>query len=106
MSVSALGAGLSGANANQQALAVEAHNIANLSTANFEAREARFEESSPSGSGVSLSAKGLSLSAAEGGTDFAKSLTNTMLYKAGFDLSLKVIQAADERIGMLIDIKA
>lgn len=106
MSLPALGAGLSGANANQQALAVEAHNIANLSTENFVAREARFEESSPSGSGVSLSAEGLSLSAAEGGTDFATSLTNTMIYKAGFDLSLKVIQAADERMGMLIDIKA
>ena len=106
MSISALGAGLSGLNANQQALSVEAHNVANLSTENFEASEARFQESNPAGSGVSLSAKGLSLSAAEGGTDLAKSLTNSMMYKAGFDLSLKVVQAADERIGMLIDIKA
>lgn len=106
MSISALGAGLSGLNANQQALAVEAHNVANLSTENYEARAARFEESAPSGSGVSLSAKGLAMSAAEGGTDLAKSLTNSMMYKAGFELSLKVIQAADERMGMLIDIKA
>jgi hypothetical protein len=29
-----------------------------------------------------------------------------MTYKAGFEMSLKVIQAADERIGMLIDVKA
>ena len=106
MSISALGAGLSGLNANQQALSVEAHNIANLSTENFKASEARFQESNPAGSGVSLSAEGLSLSAAEGGTDLAKSLTNSMMYQAGFDLSLKVVQAADERIGMLIDIKA
>lgn len=106
MSISALGAGLSGLNANQQALAVEAHNVANLSTGKYQAREARFVENNPAGSGVSLSAQGLGMSAAEGGTDLAKSLTNSMMYKAGFELSLKVIKAADERMGMLIDIRA
>jgi flagellar hook protein FlgE len=106
MSISALGAGLSGLNANQQALSVEAHNIANLSTDNFKASQARFVESNPAGSGVSLSAQGLSMSAAEGGTDMAASLTNSMMYQAGFELSLKVIKAADERMGMLIDIQA
>lgn len=106
MSISALGAGLSGLNANQQALSVEAHNIANLSTDNFKAGQARFAEASPAGSGVTLSAQGLGMSAAEGGTDMAASLTNSMMYQAGFELSLKVIKAADERMGMLIDIQA
>ncbi len=106
MGISALGAGLSGLNANQQALAVEAHNVANLNTENYKGQEAVFQEAGPAGSGVSLSAAGLSMSRAEGGTDLAKSMTNQMMYKAGFELSLKVIQAADERMGMLIDIKA
>ncbi|MES2316483.1 MAG: flagellar basal body protein [Pseudomonadota bacterium] len=106
MGLSALGAGLSGLKANQQALDVEAHNIANLSTEKYQARQANFQESSPSGSGVTLSAQGLSLSAGEGGTDIAKSLVNSMMYKAGFDLSAQVIKAADERMGTLIDIRA
>jgi flagellar hook protein FlgE len=106
MGLSALGAGLSGLNANQQALAVEAHNVANLSTENFQPQEASFQETSPAGSGVTLSAEGLNRSRAEAGTDFATSMTNSLMYKAGFEMSLKVIQAADERMGMLIDIKA
>lgn len=106
MGISALGAGLSGLNANQQALAVEANNVANLNTENYRAQAAGFQESSPSGSGVSLSVAGLSMSRNEGGADLAKSMTNQMMYKAGFELSLKVIQAADERMGMLIDIQA
>ena len=106
MGISALGAGLSGLNANQQALAVEANNVANLNTEKYQAQEATFQESNPAGSGVSLSAAGLGMSRADGGTDLAKSITNQMMYKAGFELSLKVIQAADERMGMLIDIKA
>jgi flagellar hook protein FlgE len=106
MGISALGAGLSGLNANQQALAVEAHNVANLNTEGYTPQAASFEESAPGGSGVSLSAAGMSMSRAEGGTDLASSMTNSLMYKAGFAMSLKVIQAADERMGMLIDIKA
>jgi flagellar hook protein FlgE len=105
MGISALGAGLSGLNANQQALAVEAHNVANMNTEGFEAQAATFQES-PGGSGVTLSAAGLNMARAEGGTDLATSMTNSLMYKAGFEMSLKVIQAADERMGMLIDIKA
>jgi flagellar hook protein FlgE len=106
MSISALATGLSGLKANQQALDVEGHNVANLSTENFEAKRARFQESHPAGSGVRLSSEGLNLAAAEGATDLAKSLTNSMMYKAGVDLSAKLIQAADERMGTLIDIRA
>ncbi len=106
MGISALGAGLSGLNANQQALAVEANNVANLATDKYQAQEAAFQESSPAGSGVSLSSAGLGMSRAEGGADLAKSIANQMMYKAGFELSLKVIEAADERMGMLIDVQA
>lgn len=108
MSMSALSAGLSGMNANQQALAVEAHNVANINTANFQPQQASFQEASPAGTGVTLSAAGRGLAAADGqsGTDLASSVTSSLTYKAGFALSAKVVQAADERLGTLIDIKA
>lgn len=106
MGIPALGAGLSGLNANQQALAMEARNVANLSTEKYQAQQASFQESNPAGSGVNLSAAGVDMSRSEGVTDLAKSITNQLLYKAGFELSLKVIEAADERMGMLIDTTA
>ena len=106
MSISALGAGLSGLYANQQALDVEGNNVANMATENFRAQKAVFSASGPAGSGVTLSAQGRELAAAEGGTDVAASMTNSMLYKAGFQMSAKVIQMADQRIGTLIDISA
>lgn len=108
MSLSALSAGLSGLNANQGALGVAAHNVANVSTQNFQAQQANFQEASPAGSGVTLSTQARGLAAAEGLSDsaVASDITNSLVYKASFDLSAKVIQAADERIGTLIDIKA
>lgn len=105
MSISALGAGLSGMNANQKALAFEANNVANMNTEGFRPTQAVFEEASPGGSGVRLSAEGRSLAAADG-TDLARSLTNSLMYKLGFDLAAKVVQAADERLGTLIDVSA
>jgi flagellar hook protein FlgE len=114
MAISALSAGLSGLQANQQALGAEAHNVANLNTQNFQPQKANFQETQPAGSGtavtLSSAAKGLSQSdgakAAPSGTDPATSITNSLVYKAGFDLSAKVVKAADERIGTLLDIKA
>ena len=106
MSISALGAGLSGLYANQQALDVEGNNVANMASQNFSAQKAVFAEAGPAGSGVTLSAKGRTLAAAEGGTDLAASMTNSMLYKASFQMAAKVIQMADQRIGTLIDITA
>eukprot|EP01034_Spumella_vulgaris_P039494 gene39494-48801_t len=95
MSVSALSAGASGLNANQQALGVAAHNVANASTQGYQPRQAQFHESRP-GAGLSTGS----------GTNLATEITNSLVYKAGFELNAKVIQAADERIGTLINIKA
>ena len=117
MALSALSAGLSGMVANQQALDVQAHNIANVNTAGFQPQQASFQEASPAGTGVTLSAAGRGLSAASAssassassapsGTDLAGSTVNSMLYQAGFQLSAKVVQAADQRMGTIIDIQA
>lgn len=108
MAISALSAGLSGLNANQRALDVEAHNVANVNTQNFQPQQASFQETSPAGTGVTLSAAGRGLAAADGssGTDLASSITNSLVYKAGFQLSAKVVQTADQNLGTLIDLKA
>lgn len=108
MSLPALSAGVSGLNANQQALDVAANNIANASTQGYQPQQATFGEAAPAGSGVTLSTQGRSLAAAESGsgTDLASELSNSLVYQTGFDLSAKVVLAADQRIGTLIDIKA
>ncbi len=108
MAISSLGVGLSGLQANQQALGVEAHNTANLATQGYAAQSASFAEARPAGTGVTLSAAGREMAGAQGGAggDPATSITNSLVYKLGFELSAKVIQAADERLGTLIDIRA
>ncbi len=109
MSVSALSAGASGLNANQQALGIAANNIANTGTQGYQAQQAQFQEASPAGSGVTLSAQGRGLAASEGAvsdTGLASDITNSLVYKASFDLNAKVVQAAEQRIGTLIDIQA
>ncbi|UTY60849.1 hypothetical protein HPQ68_18830 [Massilia sp. erpn] len=106
--MSALSAGLSGLQANQKALDVTAHNVANANTQNFQPQQANFQEAIPAGTGVTLSSAARGLAQQEGlsSENMAKDMTNSLVYKAGFDLSAKVVQAADERIGTLIDIKA
>ena len=111
MTISALQAGLSGLQANQQALGVEGHNVATMATQNFQPQQASFQET-PGGTSVTISTAARDLSAAANaggapsGNDPARANNKTQVYKAGFDLSAKVIQAADERIGTLLDIKA
>lgn len=112
MAISALGIGLTGLQANLKGLGVAAHNTANMNTDNFVPQSASFTEARPVGTGVMLSVAARDLSAAENvggapsGTDPASSITSSLVYKAGFDLSAKLIQAADERLGTLIDIRA
>jgi flagellar hook protein FlgE len=110
MSLSALSSGLSALQSNQRALGVEAHNVANMSTQGFSPQQAEFQEASPAGSGVTLSVAGRASAAADdsapSGTGLASSATNSLVYKAGFKLAAELIQASDERIGTLLDIKA
>jgi hypothetical protein len=112
VTISALGIGLTGLQANGKALGVEAHNTANMHTGHFVPQAASFNEARPAGTGVTLSIAARDLSAAENvggapsGTDPAASIVNSLVYKAGFELSARLIQAADERLGTLIDIRA
>ena len=112
MAISSLSAGLSGLYANQQALGAEAHNTANMATPGFVPQSASFNEARPAGTGVTLSIAARELSpVADGGTtpsgtDAAASITNSLVYKRGFELAARVIQATDERLGALIDTHA
>lgn len=117
MSIAALSAGLSGLNASQRALDSTAHNVANASTQGFKPQQVQFQEASPAGSGVTLSQQARAQAAATpaatsgalqgpSGTDLGKELTDSLVYKAQFDLSVKVIKTTDQTLGSLIDIKA
>ncbi|MTW01438.1 hypothetical protein GM668_04980 [Duganella ginsengisoli] len=99
---------MSGLNANQQALGVSAHNIANANTQNFQPQQAHFHEAQPAGSGVTLSVEGRGLARAEGlsSEDLATDITNALTYKQSAVLNVKAIQFENERIGTLIDIQA
>jgi len=126
MSISALTTGTSGLTANQRALDVAANNIANANTPGFQPQKAEFRESSPAGTGITLSVEGRKLAASESvsesvsgananalkaaesrpnGVGLASELTDNLVYKAGFNLSANVVKAADQALGSLIDVK-
>lgn len=108
MAIAALSSGITGLNASERALGNSAHAIANIGTQGFQPTQATFQENAPAGSGVSISFQAQQLQAtdAPSGTNLATETTNSLVYKAQFDLSAKVIQAADQNLGTLINTKA
>ncbi|MQA40842.1 flagellar basal body rod C-terminal domain-containing protein [Rugamonas aquatica] len=108
MAIAALSSGITGLNASERALGNSAHAIANIGTQGFQPTHATFQENAPAGSGVSISFQAQQLQAtdAPSGTNLATETTNSLIYKAQFDLSAKVIQAADQNLGTLINTKA
>ena len=112
MAIAALSSGVTGLNAAERALGNSAHAIANIGTQGFQPSQANFQENAPAGTGVSISFQAQQLlavdspSSAPSATNLATETTNPLVYKAQFDLSAKVIQAADQNLGTLIDTKA
>jgi flagellar hook protein FlgE len=108
MSLAALSSGVTGLKVAAGALGNSAHAIANLNTQGFEPSQVNFQENSPAGSGVSISLQSRQLLAvdAPSATNLVTETGNSLVYKAQFDLSSKVIQAADQTLGSLIDTKA
>jgi flagellar hook protein FlgE len=108
MAIAALSSGVTGLNVAQRALGNSAHAIANIGTQGFQPAQATFAESAPAGTGVTISMRGQELQQvdAPSATNLAVETTNSLVYKAQFDLSAKVVQAADQNLGTLIDIKA
>ncbi|MFB9289179.1 flagellar basal body rod C-terminal domain-containing protein [Pseudoduganella plicata] len=83
-----------------------------MTTPGFAPQSASFNEARPAGTGVTLSIAARELSATQdvgappSGTDPAASIANSLVYRRGFELAAKVIRAADERLGTLIDTRA
>lgn len=110
MAISALNTGLSGMKAYQGALDSSANNVANALTKAYQPQVASFQEAPTSGVGVNISKESQELAAQENldrpsGTDLATEITNSLQYKAGFELSAKVVKTADEVLSSLLDIR-
>lgn len=112
MSISALNIGITGLRANQRALDVSSHNIANANTAGFQPQQAIFQEGVAGGVVVNISQAGNQASATPAasneasGTDLNSELVNSIQYKVGFDLSAQIVKTSAEILGTLVDLKA
>ena len=110
MALSSLNIGVSGMRAYQGALDSSANNVANAQTKSFKPEVASFQENSNGGVRVSISKESQALAALESqnefsGTDLATEITNSLQYKAGFQLSAQVVKTADEVLSTLLDIQ-
>jgi len=111
VAISALGTGLSGLQSFQRAVDITANNVANSNTAGFRPQTAQFRESTPAGSGVTVSSSSAGAGSrsdpgAPSGTDLTNELVNLVVYKAGFQASAKVVKTADSLLGSLLDTKS
>lgn len=102
MSISALGAGLSGMRSYQRALDVSANNIANTNTVNYAAQRVGFQQGASGG----VEAVNLSAGNDAAAPDLASDIVDQLSFKNGYQLSAKIVQTADDMLGTLIDIRA
>lgn len=104
---SILSNGLSSMRANQTALDVSSHNVANAETQGFIPQQAAFQEASNGGVTVSISQQGFKMATQEtSGTDLTKEIVQSIQYQAGFDINAKMVKTANELLGTLINTKA
>lgn len=110
MAISTFNIGVAGMRAYQGALDVSANNVANAITKGYQPQQASFQENTNGGVRVNISKTGQELAAQnvetrdESGTDLATELTNNLQYKAGFELSAKLVKTADEIFSSLLDL--
>ena len=102
MSISALGAGLSGMRSYQRALDISANNMVRATAPNDIAPDLGAQQ----GAGGGVGAVTLSAGNKAGAPDLATGIVDQLTAKNGYQLSAKVVQAADEMLGTLIDIRA
>lgn len=111
MAISSLNIGISGMRAFQGALDSSANNVANALTKNYQPQIASFQENVNGGVRVNISKAAQNLAAldntttVDSGTDLTTELTNNLQYKAGFELSAKLVKTADEIFASLLDLK-
>ena len=113
MSIGALHAGLSGLKAFQSALDNNANNIANASTKNYQVASVSFQEGANGGVVVNISKASEDLARQEimgepsnsSSTDLANELTQQLQFKAGFQISAKLIDTADEVFNSILKLQ-
>ena len=105
MVASIISSGLAGLESNQRALDISARNIA---AETLQTQSAAYQDKSGGGNDVTISAQGRALAGSGSGssTDLAAEMTNSMIYKASFDLSAKLVKVGNDTLGSLIDIRA
>ncbi|WP_395007409.1 flagellar basal body rod C-terminal domain-containing protein [Undibacterium sp.] len=109
MAISSLSIGVSGMMAYQGALDSSANNVANALTKGYQVQVASFQENTNGGVRVNISKESQELAAQDNqdklsSTDLATEITNSLQYKAGFELSAKMVKVADEVLSSLLDI--
>lgn len=114
--ISALNASVSGVKAFQQKLNVTANNVANTNTDEFKKQRALLSEGYNGGVRVEIDeidtpgypketlADGEVVESESSNVDLAEELTETIPTQAGYDANLKVIQAQDDMLGILLNI--
>lgn len=110
MAISSLNIGISGMKAYQGALDSTANNVANALTKGYQPQLASFQENANGGVRVNISKAAQELakqgdSIEANGTDLTTELTNNLQYRAGFELSAKLVKTADEIFASLLDLK-
>jgi flagellar basal-body rod protein FlgC len=110
MAISSLNIGISGMKAYQGALDSTANNVANALTKGYQVQLASFQENANGGVRVNISKAAQELATQSdntetSGTDLATELTNNLQYRAGFELSAKLVKTADEIFASLLDLK-
>lgn len=101
------GVARSGMLAASAATAVTANNVANLQTPGFQAKRPQLEEQAEGGVRVAgLQAKGPADPGGGSNVDLSEEMTDLGLSKSMMAVQTRVSQAADERVGMILDLKA
>jgi len=116
--LSAINAAVSGLQAYSQKTQATANNVANMNTDGFKRDVVTFSSEVPQGVSTNTS-KDLSPGAVveettsngtemveQSNTDLATEMTDQVTETNGFSANIKTLQAADEMMGSLIDIKA
>ncbi len=109
MSISSLGAGLSGMQGYQNALTVSANNVANSLTNGFAPQQAQFSSTATGGVNVTSQPNpgtAPASASAPSGTNLTDEMVNQVIYKAGFEANAQVVKTSDQMLGSLIDTKA
>lgn len=98
------GASISGLRASETRQVVSSHNIANISTPQFESYKTLQKEISPEGTQASIVKPQNSTARNNFGVDLAQETSEQIVAKNSYSANLQVVKAKDKMLGELLDI--